>query len=167
MASVHKEKLYSSTSAWREGLLLLGLTLVLAAGAWIVRTPRLPLTADLSLYELELGAPVMQPAEAILAYVGNTHMFVDTRTTAIDRRSIPGSLNLRPESFDDDLREIYDFIVPEDPLILYGDGNLILISNVAVKLQERGFFNVTILVGDLNAWQDAGGDLTPLTEVSP
>jgi 3-mercaptopyruvate sulfurtransferase SseA len=109
----------------------------------------------------------MQPADAIAAYEQNTHLFVDTRNIAIDPRRIPGSFSLRPDTFEDDLREIYDFLVPEDPLVLYGDGNLILVSNVVKKMQERGFENVSILSGGLIAWDQAGGELAAIEEGTP
>ncbi|MCB1149988.1 rhodanese-like domain-containing protein, partial [bacterium] len=89
----------------------------------------------------------------------NTHIFVDTRAVD-DGRRIPGAMVLRPDSFDEDFREIYDFLVPEDALILYGDGNLMLTSNVAQQLEARGFTELSLLRGDLDAWAAAGGDLS-------
>jgi rhodanese-related sulfurtransferase len=167
MTTARKIKLYPKSPLWRDLALLLGATVVLTAGTWLVRSPRMPLHADFSLYELELDAPVMQPADAIAAYEQNTHLFVDTRNIAIDPRRIPGSFSLRPDTFEDDLREIYDFLVPEDPLVLYGDGNLILVSNVVKKMQERGFENVSILSGGLIAWDQAGGELAAIEEGTP
>ncbi len=167
MSTARKIKVYPRSSLWRDLVILLGATAVLAAGTWLVRFPRMPLQADFSHYELELDAPVMQPAEAIAAYEQNTHLFVDTRNATIDPRRIPGSFSLRPDSFEDDLRAIYDFIVPEDLLVLYGDGNLILVSNVVKKMQERGFENVSILSGGLVAWDQAGGELTAIEGTTP
>jgi len=144
---------------WREAPLLLGLTLVLAAGAWLARSPRLPLVADTSVYEMDLAAPVMTPAEAVTAFRANTHIFIDTRA-ADDGRRIPGAMTLRPEHFDEDFRAIFDFLLPEDPLVLYGDGNLLLVGNVAQKLEARGFKDLSLLRGDLDAWAAAGGELS-------
>ena len=164
MSTARKIRLYPESSLWRDLAILFGATILLTAGTWMIRTPRMPLRADFSLYELELEAPVMQPVDAIAAYDQNTHMFVDTRSILKDPRRIPGSFTLRPGTFEDDLRDIYDFLVPEDPLVLYGDGNLILVSNVVKKMQDRGFENISILSGGLIAWQEAGGQLTAVEE---
>ena len=159
MVNSRKVKPLIAGPLWREAPLLLGLAVVLAAGSWFARTPRLPLIADMSLYEMDLAAPVLEPAEALAAFRDNTHIFVDTRAVD-DGRRIPGAMVLRPDSFDEDFREIYDFLVPEDALILYGDGNLMLTSNVAQQLEARGFTELSLLRGDLDAWAAAGGDLS-------
>lgn len=159
MSAPRKVKPLPAGPLWREALLLLGLTLVLAGGAWLARTPRLPLQADLSLYEMDLGAPVLTPDEAVAAYRANTHLFVDTRE-ADDGRRIPGSFVLRPSSFDEDFREVFDFLSPGDALVLYGDGNLMTAGNVADKLTSRGFTDLSLLRGDLGAWARAGGELS-------
>jgi len=158
MSSPRKVKPLPADRLRREIPLLLGLAVLLAAGTWLIRTPRLPLRADLALYELDLPAPVISPADAVAAYRDNTHIFVDTRPEP-DGRRIPGAMVLRPETFDEDFREIFDFLLPEDALILFGDGNLLLTGNVAQKLAARGFTDLSLLQGDLDAWAAAGGVL--------
>lgn len=158
MSSPRKVKPLAAGPPWREIPLMLGLAVLLAAGTWLIRTPRLPLHADLSLYELDLAAPVVSPVDAVAAYRGNTHIFVDTRPEP-DGRRIPGAMVLRPDTFDEDFREVFDFLLPEDALILFGDGNLLLTSNVAQKLAARGFTDLSLLQGDLDAWEAAGGEL--------
>lgn len=158
---------FPPSPAWREALLLLGITVVLTTASWVVRTPRLPLKADLSLYELDLNAELLTAAQAVPLYEAGQHVFVDTRDDALAREAIPGAFVLRQDTFDADLREVFDFLAPEDPLILYGDGNLLLVEPVVERLRERGFTDLSVLRGDLTAWRDAGGDLSPAPEAGP
>jgi len=140
----------------REALLLLAVALVIAGASWAVRSPRLPLRADLAAYELDLGFPVVPAAEAVALFGDNACIPVDVRSGEPPRR-IPGSIPLRQETFDDDLRDVFDFLSPADPLLVYGDGHLPVAAAVAGRLQERGFTDVRPLGGSLEAWQKAGG----------
>jgi len=146
---------FSWSASLQEAGLLLLIAVLAAAGWWLRGTDRLPLTADPTVYELELEAPQLKIAAALAAYEEGVQLFVDTRPAAA--LTIPGSLFIREATFDDDLLENFDFLFPEDQLILFGDGNLTAASNIAGRLHERGFPNVTILKGGLTAWQEAGG----------
>jgi sulfur transfer complex TusBCD TusB component (DsrH family) len=146
---------------WREALLLIGVSLVLAAASWFVRTPRVPLVADMELYSLDLGVPVITPADAVPLFEAGVHMFVDTRADAADLATIPGCFIIRQDTFDDDLREVFDFLHPDDPLILYGDGNLLMLSPVLERLKARGYTDMQVMRGDPAAFRDAGGELSP------
>lgn len=161
-----KVRTYPSASWAREALVLLGVTLLLAAGTWLVRTPRLPLIADAEIYDLELSAPLVSPADAVAAYEANTHVFIDARED-VGLRRIPGALPLRPALFEDDYREIFDFVAPEDPIILVGDGNLMILGNLADRLIERGYQDLGLLRGGHDAWHAAGGPLTPAEGDAP
>ncbi|MCP4571037.1 MAG: rhodanese-like domain-containing protein [bacterium] len=89
------------------------------------------------------------------------HIFVDTRPTgpaAASGLAVPGAVPIRPGSFDDDLLEIFDFVGPDDPLVLYDDGGLLGASNIAARLLERGFTDLSIMAGGVAAWQQAGGE---------
>jgi len=66
---------------------------------------------------------------------------------------------LRQDTFDDDLLAVFDFVEPETPLLLYGDGGLGVTSSVAARLVERGYTDVRILAGGVGAWQSAGGEV--------
>lgn len=156
-----KLKPFPPASTWREALLLVGVAFVLALMSWAVRTPRLPLRADTSLYELDLGAPIVSPEIAVAFYEAGTHVFVDIRPDAEISATIPGAFFIREATFDDDLREVFDFLMPEDPLILYGDGNLRLMGPVVARLGERGYTAVQILQGDVDSWHAAGGATSP------
>jgi rhodanese-related sulfurtransferase len=156
--SAPRIRLHPRAHLLRETALLLGLALALAVLSWAVRTPRLPLRADLAAYELDLGFPVVDVAEAVALYRENACVPVDTRSGE-PARSIPGSFVLRQETFDDDLREVFDFLSPADPLLVYGDGNLLVASAVAVRLKERGFTDIRLLKGSLETWERAGGDI--------
>lgn len=141
----------------REAGLLLLVSLLLAGVSWLVRTPRLPLRADESDYAIRVDFPVVPAADALGFYDANSHIFIDARPGADDHDAIPGSMAVRQDSFDDDLLEIHDFLMPEDPLLLYGDGNLLALAAVAARLQERGYSDLTLMEGGLVAWRKAGG----------
>ena len=149
-----------TASAKEAGVLLL--VAVLATGGFWVRNPeRLPLRADPAVYELELEAPLVPVDIARKLYDEGAHLFVDTRPPAAGE-TIPGSLYVREDTFDDDLVANFDFMFPEDALILFGNGDLSRASNIAGRLKQRGFENVSILQGGLSAWKRAGGDTSPI-----
>lgn len=142
----------------REGALLLAVALAAAGASWAVRSPRLPLRADLAAYELDLGFAVVPAAEAVALFLDNACIPVDVRDDGQAGR-IPGSVLLRQATFDDDLRDVFDFLSPADPLLVYGDGNLLVAAAVAGRLQERGFTDIRLLGGSLAAWEKAGGQI--------
>jgi rhodanese-related sulfurtransferase len=144
--------------ATRQAVWLLLVSLLVCVIAWFVRPTRLPLTAQEAFYASELTAPLVSVAEALSLYEAGSHIFVDARSAAA-RGGIPGSLSVREESLDDDLFEHRDFLYPEDPVILWGDGNLQSLSAIAARLQERGFQDVRILAGGLAAWQRSDGPI--------
>jgi len=163
-APTRKIRPFPPSSAWREALLLIGVSLVLAAASWIVRTPRVPLKADIELYQLDMGVPVITTTQAVPLFEAGVHVFVDTRADAPALATIPGCFIIRQDTFDDDLREVFDFLLKDDPLILYGDGNLLLLSPVLERLKERGFTDLQVMRGDPAAFREAGGDLSPAPE---
>lgn len=146
---------------WRQAALLLALSVVATAVTWLLRSDRLPLRADPAFYELELAAPLVEAAEALRLFQAGDHLFIDTRPVVPGTEpTIPAAMPIRQESFDDDLLEVFDFLRPEDPLILFGDGNLNEVSNVAARLHDRGYQDLAILRGGLGAWRQAGGEIT-------
>lgn len=147
--------------AVRQAVALLLLSVVAAAALWLVRDDRLGLRADAAVYELEISVPVVDPQEALAIYDEGMRVFIDTRSDEeAGSGVIPGSFPIRAASFDDDLWEAGDFVYPEDPVLLYGGGNLGSVSLVADLLLERGFQDVLILRGGLAAWRDAGGEIS-------
>lgn len=143
-----------------EAGLLLALALAATLASWSLRTPRLPLAAERSIYEFELKQPLVGADEALALYEAGSHLFVDTRsdlTTGAPR--IPGAFVITPEGFDDELAALIDFIAPEDPIILYGD-RLQAAAAVASQLAARGYAQLSLLDGGLAAWQAAGGPLS-------
>lgn len=164
LAATSKPRLPVAAVA-RQALLLLALSTVLAAGRWAFIGERLPLQADAADYELELAAPLIAVAPARRCYDEGVHLFIDTRESGpqlVD--TVPGAFPIRPGSFDDDVLALLDIIVPEDRLILFGDGSLVAANNVAARLIKRGYGQVEILKGGLDAWRAAGGPLSPLSE---
>lgn len=143
----------------RETSILLAAALLLAVTVWALRTPRLPLSATASFYEQELAAPVVTIDQALVLY--ETHHFVDTRPDdAPADPGIRGAFRIRAVTFADDFIESADFIYPEDSFVLYGDSDLQRVSLVATRFIERGYLDVKILAGGLEAWRRAGGPVT-------
>ena len=150
-------------TALGQAVVLLGVAIVLTAVSWTLRADRLPLRADLSLYDLELAVPLVEIPAALAWYEEGMHIFVDTRPAdeaAASGLAVPGAVPVRPATFDDDLLDIFDFVGPDDPLVLYDDGGLAGANNIAARLLDRGFTDVSILAGGVRAWQAAGGDIS-------
>jgi hypothetical protein len=146
--------------AWREAALVCGLALAIAATTWLIRPTKVPLRAATAVYDLELAAALISPADARTLYDAGSHLFIDTRPVGTTTETIPGALAVREASFDDDLYAHMEFLYPEDPVVLFGDGNLLIASAVAARLLERDFADVTIMGGDLESWRRMGGPLT-------
>lgn len=143
-----------------EAGLLLALALVAMLASWGLRTPRLPLAAERSIYEFELKQPLVSADDALAHYEAGSHLFVDTRSDlAVGAPRIPGAFVITPEGFDDELAALIDFIAPEDPIVLYGD-RLQAAAAVASQLAARGYAQLSLLDGGLAAWQAAGGPLS-------
>ena len=146
--------------AGKEAVLLLAVAAVLTALGWALRPDRLPLRADPAYYELELAAPLVDPAGAMALYDAGDHLFVDARAGAPET-TVPGAFPVREASFDDDLLRVFDFLTPADPLVIFGDGDLAGASNVAGRLADRGWTDLRIMSGGLAAWEAAGGPVSP------
>ncbi len=143
----------------REAVLLGLLTLAVTALSWIVRTPRFPLVAEISDYEMDLDYPVLTPETCVAMYAAGTHLLIDVRGLDNPESYIPGAFFIGLDSFDEDLREVLDFIYPEDALLLYGDGRLTATAAVAARFEERGYRVEGLMRGSLEAWHRAGGEL--------
>ena len=153
------------TLSLRQAVLLLLLVIALTGGIWLLRSERLPLRAELAFYELDLSVPMVTAPAAVALYEEGAHLFVDTRRVEIDNVThIPGAFSVRQESFDEDLYASMDFLLPEDPVILYGDGNLQAIDAIAARLLDRGFIDLAIMNGGLASWRQAGGPLSANTD---
>ncbi len=159
----------AAAGAWRPaslreaGLLMLVAFLVTGV-SWFLRSDGLPLTADATGYELELAAPLIQVDQALALFDEGNYLFVDARSSVdLEFTTIPGAFFIRQDTFDDDLLEYFDFMGPDDHFILFGNGNLLPISNIATRMIERGYENVVILKGGLSAWRAAGGDISRRT----
>ncbi|MEN8006750.1 MAG: rhodanese-like domain-containing protein [Candidatus Krumholzibacteriota bacterium] len=148
----------------REAGLLLLVAVLVTGVSWILRSDGLPLTADSTGYELELAAPLIGTEQALELFAEGEYLFVDARSAVeTGEATIPGAFLIRAETFDDDLLGYFDFMGPEDHFILFGDGNLLPVSDVAARLMERGYDNVFILKGGLTAWRTAGGEISHRT----
>ena len=145
----------------RETARVLLLAVVLAALSWALRPPRLPLVADLTAYELEIDAAVVTPAEAVALYAANEHVLVDFRGGDAPQPGLPGAFPVRADRFDADMLELFDFFKPDlPPLLLLGDGNLVVAGNLSERLGAVGFEDVTVVRGDVAAWRAAGGEVS-------
>lgn len=142
--------------AAKESIVLLALAVVLTAGWWARNPDRLPLVAEPAQYELELEAPLLTVVNALAAYEEGVQLFVDTRAGS-NPETVPGAMFIGEDTFDDDLNAYFDFMSPEDQIILFGDGDLAQASNIAGRLKARGYTEISILKGGLAAWKKAGG----------
>lgn len=148
----------------KEAGLLLIASILVTATSWALRSDGLSWQAEPAVYELELAAPLVDIGEALALYEAGEHLFIDTRSEGVEATGvIPGAFFIREQSFDDDLYDLFDILLPEDPLILYGDGNLSAVSNLATLLIDRGYANLLILQGGITAWEAAGGDVSERT----
>lgn len=145
----------------REAGLLLLIALLATGVSWYLREDGLPLVANSTGYELELEAPLVAVEEALAHFDEGEYLFVDTRGAVLEEfQTIPGAFFIREDSFDDDILHNFDFMGPSDHFILFGDGNLLPVSNIAARMKARGYENVFILQGGLAAWRAAGGEIS-------
>jgi hypothetical protein len=152
---------FSWSVSLREAGLLLLIALAATALSWFLRSDGLSWQADPVTYELELAAPLLGTDDALLLYDEGIHLFIDTRVHSEGGfETVPGAFFIREASFDDDLLEYFDFMTTDDYLILFGDGDLFPVSNIAARLKERGYSNLLILKGGLGAWKNAGGEIS-------
>lgn len=149
-----------------EAVLLAVLTLVVTAISWSIRTPRFPLLAEISDYEMDLDFPVLPPETCLEFYEAGTHLLIDARGLADPEFYIPGAFFIGLDNFDEDLRDVLDFIYPEDALVLYGDGRLTATAAVAARFEERGYHVEGLMRGGVEAWRRAGGEVVG-GEVTP
>ena len=155
-------------AAFVQAAVLLVFSVLITALVWGLRSERLPLTADQEVYRLELPVDVVDVAAAIDLYDAGDHLFVDVRND--DERgktTIPGAFRSRASRFDDDLFDLIDIVYPEDPIVLFGTGDLVGPAHVADLLLARGFEDVQILRGSMAAWRNADGEISPTAEVQP
>lgn len=144
----------------REAGLVLLAAGILASVNWLAGAAKLPLRADPAVYELELAVPLVEIPEALALFTQGAHLFIDTRAGVPQAGdTIAGAFVIREGSFDDDLLALFDDLYPEDPVILFGNGDLVGTNNIANRLLERGFSDVRILRGGLQGWRGAGGRL--------
>jgi len=147
--------------AFRQALLLLVITVVLAAVSWAVRGDRLSPVADPEFYALDLSVPLVSQDQARAFFEAGSHYFVDTRPGEPGERPvIPGSFTIREAQLDADLAAVMDFLYPEDPLILYGSDTPVMVDAVAARLADRGYEQLLILQGGFAAWRKAGGPIS-------
>jgi rhodanese-related sulfurtransferase len=158
---LERKRSLRSKRIWREAAWLAVVACGLAAASWALRPDRLPLLATSEQYELDLPVPLMDLDRAMLVYDEGSHLFVDTRDIdPVQDPRIPGAFVIRQASFDDDLIAVSDFLYPEDPLVLYGSGNLQEVAALASRFLERGYEQVFIMSGGIDAWRQAGGAVT-------
>jgi len=154
-----------SQTTWRSALIQAGFLMLLAilttAILWGLRSDKLPLVADPAVYQLELTAPLVELPEALVYYDEGEYLFVDVRSNgSASAKTIPGSFIIREDTLDDDLAANMEFLFPEDKIVLFGSGDLMAPANIAARLQERGFQDLTILKGGIEEWTAAGGEIS-------
>lgn len=138
---------------------MLQIAVLAAAVLWTVRADRLPLNADRQVYELEVPVPVVDVAEARDLFAAGNHLFVDTREGE-RQETVLGAFRIRADRFNDDLYDLVELVYPEDPIVLFGDGDLNGPVHVAELLLSRGFEDLVILRGSVTAWRKQGGEVS-------
>jgi rhodanese-related sulfurtransferase len=141
----------------KETALLLLISFVATALVWGLNPNRLPLIADSASYEMEINFELVDAKNAVQLFNNNLVILVDVQSNS--KLIIPGAFHIRQDSFDDDFRDLFDFVLPEDKLLLIGNGDLMIASAIAEKLSERGYKNLVLLQGDISSWQAAGGEV--------
>ena len=127
------------------GLLLVAL--LVSGLSWVIRSDSLTWKADPTTYEMELSAPLVDMPEALRLFDEGDYLFIDTRPGAANADfTISGAFIIREKSFDDDLLVLMDDVYPEDPMVLFGNGELSGVSNITNRLQNRGYKNLLILL---------------------
>jgi hypothetical protein len=146
----------------REAAGLLLVAVIVTGLSWVLRTDSLVWRADPTTYEMELSAPLVDLPEALRLFDEGDYLFIDTRAGAAEAEvTISGAFIIREKFFDDDLLVLMDDLFPEDPIVLFGNGELSGVSNITNRLQNRGYENILILRAGLHGWQKAGGDVSP------
>ncbi len=141
---------------------LVAAAVIVAGLSWGLRTDSLTWKADPTTYEMELSAPLVEMAEALRLFDEGDYLFIDTRRDAAEAEvTVSGAFIIREATFDDDLLALMDDLYPEDPIILFGNGELSGVSNVTNRLQTRGYENILILRVGVKGWQKAGGMVSP------
>jgi rhodanese-related sulfurtransferase len=142
----------------RELGILLLISLAVSILAWAINPGRLPLKADIASYELGINFDLVNAVDAVQMLNDNAVVLVDIRSGEPEIR-LPGAFPVRQESFDDDFRDLFDFILPEDKLLLVGNGDLMSLSAIAERISERGYKNLVLMRGGISAWERAGGEV--------
>ncbi len=147
------------------GILIL-LAIVVTGLTWVFHPNPISWRADPLSYELELSAPLVSIEEALKLFEAGDHLFIDTRPDAARAQTtIASAFIIREVSFDDDLMALMDLVFPEDPLILFGNGQLAGVSSIGEKMKRRGYENLLILREGVTRWQAAGGEVSPPVSV--
>ena len=105
---------------------------------------------------------------ALVLFEEGDRLFIDTRSDLTQgMNTILGAFRIRAAFFDDDLYELVDIVYPEDPVLLFGSGDLRKTILLAELLLARGFEDVLVMRGTVAGWHERGGEIsTFVTESS-
>ncbi len=104
------------------------------------------------------GLQVIDTAAAQIIVETYSHLVLDARRES-DFLSghIPGAMSLPANAIDEALVTIAMLLTPEQPVLVYCSGQDCDESiMVGEALVQSGFTNITLYVGGLKAWQEAG-----------
>ena len=143
-------------------LLLAGLAAVGAALAHRFAANPLALDTAWSTYVEDqamaggMASASLAEAQAIVASF--SHLVLDARRTGdYDAGRLPGALSLPVTDFDAHFPSIAAFLTPEQPVLVYCSGADCDESlELGRLLQAAGFTNLTLFVGGMAAWTEAG-----------
>lgn len=106
----------------------------------------------------ELGLQTTSLDEAKRYLDDGAHFIFDARSPAdYEAGHLPGAMLLYSEEFDKYFTDYALMLTPEQPVLVYCSGKAcdesLLVSEM---LSEQGFTNVTVFVGGMAEWLDAG-----------
>lgn len=142
-----------------EVALVVIITLVLSAAAYVIHPYALPLWAvDSDGIAGKIADTEYSPinlAEAIAHFNQKTALFIDARPEGIfTQEHIRGAIHLNPNEFEQWSEALIDTYPPEQPIITYCEGEACSLSTeLAEKLIWLGFENVFFLEDGWGHWK--------------
>ena len=108
---------------------------------------------------IQAGAGLLDFEHALQAVQSASHIVFDARKTELfDQGHLPGAMTLPVVAFADRFVEYHGVLRPEDPILVYCSGKECDESiELARKLKEQGYANVSVYLGGFEEWKAKGG----------
>ena len=147
---------------WRQAVKLMAAAALLGGLAQLVSPTRIPWHEDWSRYvetkALKVGLALASLDDVQRMVREQSHLLLDARPVAdYDRGHLPGALSLPQADLDTYYPQILPLLTAEQPLLVYCSGHECDESFLlSVYLREQGFTNLSLFVGGLLTWREAG-----------